>query len=271
MSLLPVGKRRNPSGDGEFAIWRVVGESKWMHIVDYRAWQVIPTMACSPRQFKSWVVAGEYVPGVYIAQTEPPANMLRFVFAAGNVSLNYNELKDFADILKIDLTGSRGSKASVLHAIAVNIAAADGLEGATAFADSVVAKLEAAVKPDVVVDELTEQAFDMLDPDEQKEFTDVREKLTKGRLEDRLARAKKRSASEMGTSGGCGSALGRGRGRGGKFWGRGRCGRGKKRTVDASPAKAELTPSAPSSSAAQASSSSSAAAASAGEVCYEKS
>ena len=111
----------------------------------------------------------------------------------------------------------------------------------------------------------------MLDPSEQKEFADVREKLTKRRLLSRVAAAKKRLASEMEptdakpSSRGRGRGRrGRGRGRGGRGRGWGRKGRGRGRIA------AENTPPAvpptPLPSAPAASSSSSGAAASLGEV-----
>ena len=153
MPLRLVGSRREASTGQELGIWRVVGEAAWKHVEDYRRWQVIPSTACSPKQFRAWVVGGPYQPGVCLAQTAPPVDMLRFVFASGQVTLNHNELKDLADLLRIDITGSRGSKAAVLHALAVNIAAADGLVSATKFADEVMAKFtDSATATDTFVD-----------------------------------------------------------------------------------------------------------------------
>jgi hypothetical protein len=157
-------------------------------------------------------------------------------FALGQpLQLTFNDLKDLADIVGVDTSGNRSSKADVLRCIAMHISADDGVDNAVAFAAKAVELAEEKAPADFFVDPLTEAAFDELDPEERKEFSDVKQKIAKGRQSGRSTQARKRAAAEM--EGGDRGHGGRGRGRGLgrlRFGLRGR-GRGRAAVVVAEP------------------------------------
>ena len=148
-------------------------------------------------------------------QTDDPVPLLKFAFSRA-VTLTYNELRELADICKVDTAGSRHAKSGIIRCLAMQFASGDGLDGATKFADRAV-DLSELPAPKQFVDPLTEAAFDQLDPDEQKEFADVKETITSSRRAGRAAQARKRAADAEDDDAGRGRARGRGRGRGRGF------------------------------------------------------
>ena len=110
------------------SVWKVSGNPRWLHIVSYDGWTVLPSSVCTPWQSRTWFPTKP--PGVYIAQTAVPVPLLKFAFAEG-VQLTLDELKELADIIGVDLVGHRSSKSSVLRCIATFVAAGDGLVAAT--------------------------------------------------------------------------------------------------------------------------------------------
>ena len=238
LALQEVGVRPGDVATG-LRVWRVAGKAEWVHVADYKDWEVIPTTPCSPCQSRLWFPSAVR-PGVFLAQTAAPVPMLKYMFGQRDqaVALSFNDLRDLADIVGVDTAGVRSSREGIFQRVAMYAAAGDGLEAAVAFAKMAAELSEKKPDPDCFVDPLTEAAFDELDPNEQKEFGDLKQKIARARKTGRIAQARKRAAAEME------EAVGGGRGRGGRSGrgrGRGFCGlrgRGRAQPVVPEPAPA---------------------------------
>ena len=197
--------------DGEpLAAWSFTDEFVWLHLRIVCGWQVLPHVACSPARFRT------LLPGLPVSvcalQSGKPVPLLKH-FLSKPIKISFKDLQDVATQAGVDVRGL-SSRDNVTRAIARSLL--DG-QPDDDFVDKA-AKMCDAGPESFKIDPWTELAYDGLDPDEQKEFRDIKDAIQKHRKKEQLAKYKddlrKRKATKLTRLKPKSKAKGKGRGRG---------------------------------------------------------
>ena len=164
-------------------LWQLGGHVRWAHLQKPSDWIVVPHAACTPGEVQSNYVGVNF--GVYVRQVSQPVPLLKYVLST-KITFTYGVLKDICEAEGIgDISRSRGRN-DLITELAGYVAPGDASFAAKA--------LEMANSTNVdadFVDPLTAAAFDSLDKDEQKEFSDLQTRMQKAKKAGSIAKWEK--------------------------------------------------------------------------------